>query len=143
MQERSPNEKQKLSRTSFLALFSQCPGAILPTFAVAHLLPLIHITVTVLALTTVSSTMAVPHFNFSKAASFQYAVPTPSFWKNFSLQCAHPILQLLLLLQGSFGTSSPWSHLPMHTVCLWVYPWCSPQSRLPVNTWDCEHHLRS
>lgn len=127
MQQRSPNEKQKLSRTSFLALFSQCPGAVLPTFAVAHLLPLIHITVTVLALTTVSNTMAAPHFNFSKAASFQYAVPTPSFWKNFSLQ-------LLLLLQGSFGTSSPWSHLPMHTVCLWVYPWCSP-----AVTSSCKH----
>ena len=31
MQERSPTEKQKSGRTSFLALFSQCPGAILPT----------------------------------------------------------------------------------------------------------------
>lgn len=31
MQERSPTEKQKLGRTSFLGLFLQCPGAILPT----------------------------------------------------------------------------------------------------------------
>lgn len=123
MQERSLTEKQKLGRTLFLALFSQCPGAILQTFAVAHLLPLIHIAVTALALAlaTVSRTMAVPYFNFSKAAS-------PLHPSGNILPCnVHiPFWRCSCCYRGGLVPPCQGHNLPIHTVYLWVHPSSSP-----------------
>lgn len=144
MQERSPNEKQKLSRTSFLALFSQCPGAILPNLCCGPSF----------ATDSHHTNSFGTHYGFQQHGSPLFQLQQSSLTP---ICCSHSIL--LEIFFPAVCTSHSAAALAateevgylftMVTTfqCTQCASGCAHrvalQSRLPANTWDGEHHLRS
>lgn len=137
MHKRSPAEKQKLGRTLFLALFSQCFGAILPTLCCGP-----------------SFADYLHHTNSSCCGySFQHH-GSPLFQLHQSnlspICCSHSTLLELFFPAVCTPLSGAVRYLPFmvttlqHTQCA---SWCTHgltlQSPLPANTCNGGHPLRS
>lgn len=126
----------------FLKLFSRCPGAILSAFCCGLSFAADSHCCNSSGFDCFFRHHGNPlYFNFSKAASLQYAVPTTSFWKYFSLQCAHPFPELLLMLQTK-SVALTGQSLPTHPACCWVHPLSRPAGTSSCNTWAGGSHLR-
>jgi len=140
MQERTPTEKQKSGRTSFLALFSQCPSAILPTLCCG------------------TSFAAASHYcnSFGFGYSFQHhgrqspistsakqplsymLFPFHHLGSIFACSVHIPFCSSSCCYRGGLVPPCHGHHLATHTACRWMYPSSSPavtSSCKPLGRW--------